>query len=480
MATEVLKRNKLEYAPGSIRELLVIALPMMASSACDTAMTFTDRLFLSKLGTAQMNAALIGGMTSFLMTTFFMGLIGYGTALVAQFYGFGQKRNCSVVVTQAAIIALLAYPLILMLAPLARASFRASGIAPEQLVPQTLFFNILVYASIIGLMRAVFSCFFSGIGKTRTVMIASVVSMIVNIGLNYVLVLGRFGVPSMGIRGSAYGTVTGGACGLLILVVAYFFGNKHREYGVRESFKLDVDVMRKLLKFGYPAGLEFFLNFGAFTAMITLFASQGQIIATAATITFNWDMVAFVPLVGIEIAITSLVGRYMGARQPDIAHTAAMSGIKVGTIYSVIMMILFVSIPYPLIDIFRPDVNDAIFNKSLPLTLFMVRFMSIYVLLEAMTIALCGTLRGAGDTFWAMSISVVLHWFMAVILFVLLKILHTSAEVAWIAMILWFLLFSFVFLLRYRSGKWREIKVIHDSEAELQPVYDVFHEQADI
>lgn len=193
MATEVLQKKNIEqHSPGSVRELLVIALPMMAASACDTVMTFTDRLFLSKLGTEQMNAALCGGLTSFLMTTFFLGLIGYGTALVAQFFGSGQKRNCSVVVTQTAIIAVLAYPLILMCAPLARLAFRASGIAPEQLVPQTLFFSILIYASIVGLLRSVFSCFFSGIGRTRIVMIASLVAMVVNIGLNYVLVLGRF------------------------------------------------------------------------------------------------------------------------------------------------------------------------------------------------------------------------------------------------------------------------------------------------
>lgn len=262
--------------------------------------------------------------------------------------------------------------------------------------------------------------------------------------------------------------------------MAYFFGNTHREYGVRDSFKLDLDVMHKLLKFGYPAGLEFFLNLGAFTAMITLFDSQGQIVATAATVTFNWDMVAFVPLIGIEIAVTSLVGRYMGARRPDTAHIAAMSGIKVGSMYSIVMLIMFLAIPYSLINIFRPDVNDAVFTQSLPLTLFMVRLVAVYVLLEAMTVAFCGALRGAGDTFWAMSVSVALHWLMVVILFVMLKVVHTSAEIAWVAMILWFLLFSFVFYLRYRSGKWREIKVIHDAGTDLLPAHEAFHEPADL
>jgi MATE family multidrug resistance protein len=455
-----LQNNTVKYIPGGIKELLVIALPMMASNACDTIMTFTDRLFLSKLGASQMNASLGGGMMSFLMTTFFLGLIGYGTALIAQYYGSGQKRNCSVVVTQATIIAFIAYPLILLFAPLARASFRASGIAPEQLGPQTVFFNILVYGAIITLLRGVFSCFLSGIGKTRIVMIASVVSMLVNVGANYILVFGRFGFPALGIRGSAYGTIFGGLCGLLILMVAYFFGKKQQAYCIRESFIFNPDVMWKLFKFGYPAGLEFFLTLAAFTAQISLFQSQGQLVATAATIAYNWDMVAYVPLIGIEIAITSLVGRYMGARKPDTAHASTLSGIKVGFIYSVVMLVLFLAFPIALSNVFRPSVHDKVFADALPLTLFMVRLMAIYVLVESMIVSYCGALRGAGDTFWAMFISVSLHWLMVVVLYVLFNVMHVSAQAAWVFIIIWVMLLSLAFYLRYRSGKWKEIQLV--------------------
>lgn len=451
------------YAPGSIRELLVIALPMMASSVCDTVMTFTDRLFLSKLGTSQMNAALAGGMTSFMLTTFFIGLIGYSTALIGQYFGAGRKNNCAVVVTQSAVIALVAYPIILLIAPLVRISFRSSGIAPEQLGLQIIYFNILVYGAIITLLRNVFSCFFSGIGRTRTVMVASVTAMLVNVVANYILIFGHCGFSPMGISGAAYGTLTGGVCGLLILMTAYFFGNKHKEYNIGSSYRFDFDVMRKLIKFGYPAGLEFLLTLSAFTAIIMLFQSQGQIVATAATITFNWDMVAYVPLIGIEIAVTSLVGRYMGARQPDTAHHVAMSGIKAGSVYSIIMLVLVVVFPTALVNVFRPDTGDVVFTKAVPLTVFMVRLMSLYVLLEAMIVALCGALRGAGDTFFAMCMSVTLHWLMVVILYVMFKVMHFSAQAGWVAMILWFMVLFFAFCLRYRSGKWRNIRVIHDS-----------------
>lgn len=481
MATEAQHQKTVpSHRPGSIGELLAIAMPMMASSACDTVMTFTDRLFLAQVGTSQMNAALGGGLTCFLMMTFFLGLIGYSTALVAQYFGAGQKRNCGVVVTQAAIIALVAYPLILMLSPLARMSFRASGIAPDQLGPQTIYFNILIYSTIIGLMRGVLSSFFSGIGRTRIVMIASVLSMVMNIGANYVLIFGKLSFPALGIRGAAYGTIIGGVCGLIVLAAAYFLSKSREEYGVEGSFRFDTDVMRRLIKFGYPAGMEFFLNLGAFNAMIMLFHSEGQRVATAATITFNWDMVAFVPLIGIEIAVTSLVGRYMGARRPDTAHAATMSGLKIGSIYSGVMLVMFLAFPLALVNVFRPDVGDSVFVNALPLSLFMVRLVAVYVLLEAVLVALCGALRGAGDTLWAMRTSVALHWMMVGILFVMFKVAHASAEVAWVVLIVWFLLFSYVFVARYRGGKWREMRVIHDAVPEPAPVHEGFHETADL
>ena len=466
--------------PGSARELLIIALPMMASNACDTVMTFTDRMFLSKLGTAQMNAALGGGMTCFMMVTFFVGLIGYGTALVAQYYGAGQKRNCTVVVTQTLILSVLAYPIILMLSPLARAMFRASGIAPEQLAPQTLFFNILIYATIISLMRSALACFFSGIGRTRIVMISSLTAMAVNVIANYILVLGRFGCPSMGIRGAAYGTILGGACSLLIMIVAYFGGRTSRDFGLGSSFRFDLDIMKRLLRYGCPGGVEFFLNLAAFNVMIMLFHSCGERVATAATITFNWDMVAFVPLIGIEIAVSSLVGRYMGARKPDYAHRVTVSGLKIGSVYSGAMFVMFVLFPVALVNVFRPDAHGAVFAEALPLSLFMTRLIAVYVFFEAVMVAFCGALRGAGDTFWAMYTSVSLHWLIVAILAVMLKVLHTSPEAAWVTMIAWFMLFSLVFWLRYRSGKWRHIRVIHNPTEDQVPLREGFHETADI
>lgn len=462
--------------PGGIREMVAIALPMVVSSACETVMTFTDRLMLSRLGPEQMSAAMSGGLTSFVMMTFFLGLTGYTTALVAQYLGSGQPNRCAVSVTQALIIAALAYPIILAARPLAFLLFEIIDIPAEQLDPQKQYFNILVYGVIFGLLRNCLSCFFSGIGRTTIVMFSALTAMMVNVITNYVLIFGKLGFPAMGIRGAALGTIAGSVCGLAVLAAAYLGGENRHRYNVLQTFRYDGEAMKKLLRYGYPAGLEFFLNLLAFNIMILLFCSQGITTAAAITIVFNWDMVSFVPLIGVNIGVTSLVGRYMGAGLPDTAHRATLSGLKLAWVYSFAILIAFSVFPYHLVGVFRPAETTAVFAEVFPLTVSMLRLAALYVMADALFLVFGGALRGAGDTFWAMCISVTYHWILVSVLYLLLNWFNTTAFKAWFVLCIVFMMFSFTFYLRYRSGKWRSLRVVEPECDVALPESDGFHE----
>ena len=463
--SEVLLKNR-EYAPGGIREMLAIALPMIISYAADTVMTFTDRMFLSRLGPEIMNAAMGGGLTSFMMMTFFLGLIGYSTALVAQYLGAKRKNTCPAVTTQALLIALIAYPVILLMKPLGVKLFEIMHVSAGQMEHQIIYYNILIYGTIIGLIRAAFSSYFSGIGRTRVVMVAGILSMIVNVGLNYVLIFGKLGLPALGIRGAAYGTIIGGISGLIVLAVAYFGKKNRKEFHVMKSFRYYGQIMKKLLKFGYPPGLEFILNLFAFNLMILIFHSMGDSTATATTIMFNWDNVSYIPLVGIEIAVTSLVGRYMGAQKVEIASKAALSAFKTGLMYSSVILVLFIFFPEQLVQVFKPAGASHVFEQAVPTAVFMLRVAALYVLIEAAIATCVGVLRGAGDTRWSMIASVSLHYFMVVSLYLVIKVFHLGAELGWIVVVFVFMLFSVVFYFRYRGGKWKEIKMVETNVPE--------------
>jgi MATE family multidrug resistance protein len=291
-------------------------------------------------------------------------------------------------------------------------------------------------------------------------MLSALTTMLVNVGANYVLIFGRFGLPALGIRGAAYGTIFGSLCGLLILLAAYLAESNRREFDVTFP-RLDGKVMRKLLRFGYPAGVELFLNLLAFTAMILIFHSNGLATATAVTIVFSWDMVSFVPLLGIQIGVVSLVGRYMGAGRPEVAERVTLSGLKMGWAYSSVILVLFVGFPEQLVAVFQPVGADPIFAEAAPLATGMLRLAGLYVLADAVMVVFSGALRGAGDTFWTMCISVGLHWLLLPVLLISLKILHLPPQSAWLALVIFFLSFSGVFYLRYRSGKWKTLAVLH-------------------
>lgn len=449
-----------KHKPGSIGEMIDVALPMVVSFGCDTAMIFTDRLFLAKLGSQSMSAAMTGGLSVFMLMSFFLGLIGYTTALVAQYLGAGKKEGCSRSLSQGIILSLVAYPFILALIPAAHYVFSKSGIDAVELTQLQKYFNILILGSVFSLLRHAFSAFFTGIGRTRVVMMGAAVAMTVNMALNYIFVFGKFGCPALGIRGAALGTVIASACGAVALLAVYLSKDISREFMVASSWGLDRKVLGKLWQYGCPGGIEMVSNLLAFTAMVFVFHSEGLVPAAATTIVFNWDMVTFVPLMGIEIGVTSLVGRYMGAQQIDVVKRVVHSGLKMGFVYGALMMAIFIFLPVELVHVFRPQVSDGIFSQAAPLAVAMVRLVALYVIAQAVLLVFIGALRGAGDTVWAMRISVGIHWLILAILVVMLKIGHSPVYHAWVALVVVFMAFSIAPFVRYRMGKWKTIRVI--------------------
>ncbi len=452
--------NRKQTTPGGFGEMVMISLPMVISFACDTAMTFTDRLFLSRLSPVHMNAAMAGGISYFLMLSFFFGLIGYVTALVAQYLGAQQKSQCSKVLTQAFIVIIFVYPFLLLLRPLAFALFGTLGVSPEQLILQKEYFYFLMFGAAFSLGRHALSSFFSGIGHTRHVMMAALLAMTVNCFLNYCFIFGNFGFTRMGIKGAALGTILASASSMMYLIFIYLRKNNRREFAVNQSFIFDRFIMVKFLRFGYPPGLELALNILAFSGIIFLFHAQGLVTATALTIVFNWDMVTFVPLLGIEIGVTSLVGRYKGAGRLDIAKRAVRSGFMLGLIYSFLMLALFIILPEQLVNFFRPDIANEVFSAARPLAVSMVKLVAIYVMAEALLIVFIGALRGAGDTFWAMVISVGIHWIIFAALYFALNHLHVTAFRGWVILVVIFTVLSCLPYWRYRQGVWKSIKVV--------------------
>lgn len=447
---------------GDVKDVLVVALPMLLSMSFDTIMTFIDRLFLSKLGPAEMNAALGAGAVQLALTMFFTGAISYTTAMVAQRLGAKKTSDCARVFMQAVYLSLISVPLLYLTIPLGHLAFGMEHLPADQLEYQKTYFNILMFGGVINLVRNAAPCFFSGIGETKIVMKAAFVGMIVNVACNFVLIYGLGPIPALGVAGAAYGTLIGNLVSTVILFAKFFAKSCNSRFNTRSSFAFSWPLTRELLQKGIPSGVEMFLNMSAFQLMILMFHALGPDAATASSVMFNWDMVAYVPLMGLEVASTSLVGRYVGAHDAAAATRSTYSGLKLGWGYSLLMGVFFVFLPGVLTDIFRPDMAEAsaeaigIFDAARPMSIFMLRIATFYIFVEVLLVVYAGALRGAGDTVWVMFTCAIMNWCVSGALYVAAYIFHLPAHYAWIAVVAVYSTAPVIFWWRWKSGKWRK------------------------
>ncbi|HSG58548.1 MAG TPA: MATE family efflux transporter [Woeseiaceae bacterium] len=445
-------------------ELLRLALPMVVSQGTFAVMIFTDRYFMSQIDPVHMAAALGGGVASFFSFCFFTGLLTYSNAMAAQYLGAGEPGKCPKVVTQGMIMTAMSAPFLTLITFLVTGIFEGMGHDPEQVRLERTYYLILMAGVLVTLAKACISSYFAGIGHTRVVMICDVFGLIINVPLCYVMVFGKLGFPALGIVGAGISTVVATVLAFG-LFVAFYFRKEHRDsFSVLQSFSLDLKILRRFWRLGFPSGLELFLNVAAFNLFLLMFQSYGVPEGAAAAIVFNWDILSFVPMIGLHVGVISLIGRFVGARDMARADEVMTAAFVTALAYSAMLATVYITFRYPLVEVFAPPSGD--FSAIRQLSAFMMIGLSSYVMADAIILVSGGVLRGAGDTRWLMVASVTLHWAMLVAQFFIIRVLQLSPKVSWLAFVAMILAIAAVYALRLRSGHWRDPAVLERVMAE--------------
>ena len=250
-----------------------------------------------------------------------------------------------------------------------------------------------------------------------------------------------------------------------MLFVAFYFRKEHRDrFAVQCSFSLDLKILRRFWRLGFPSGLELFLNVAAFNLFLLMFQSYGITEGAAAAIVFNWDILSFVPMIGLNVGIISMIGRFVGARDMARVNEVMTAAFVIALAYAAVLAALYITFRYPLVEVFAPPSGD--FTAIRQLSAFMMIGLSSYVMADAVILVSGGILRGAGDTRWLMVASVSLHWAMLVAQFFIIRVFEFSPKVSWITFVALVLAIALVYALRLRSDRWRDPKVLEMVMAE--------------
>lgn len=442
-----------QYNPDTLSRLLGMALPMVVSQGAFAVMIFTDRWFLAQLSPTHMAAALGGGVTFYLSISLFQGVIAYANALVAQYFGAGEYHKCAKVITQGILMAVCLVPVLAILALVLRNLFGWMDHEAEQEYLEKTYYTIMMAGGVLTLVKVALASFYSGIGRTRIVMTCDVLGILVNIPLTWALVFGHFGLPAMGIAGAAVGTILSTAFAIGIYLLFYLKPEYTRQFETAASLVYDRGIMRRYIRLGLPSGTETFLNIAAFNGFLLMFQSYGIAAAASATIVFNWDILSFVPLLGLNIAVMSMIGRSVGARDMEKANEVITAGYILGLGYSLFLATCFLAFRNQLVEVFIFFEEDAEEIRSL--ATYMMIGLGIYAFCEGVLQVAAGVLRGAGDTRWVMIASVLLHWSMLTAQYIVIRVLDYGPRISWIAFVVMILGICVVFLGRLWSNKWR-------------------------
>ena len=456
--------QRLHFNRDTMLELMRVAIPMIVSQGTFAVMIFTDRYFMSQIDPVHMAAALGGGVAAFFSFCFFSGLFSYANALAAQYMGAGEIEKCSKVVTQGFIMVVMSIPLLIIITLLVAGIFEGMDHDPLQVELERSYYQILMLGTVATLAKVCISSYFAGIARTKLVMVCDLCGLLLNVPLCYAMVFGKFGFSELGIVGAGVSTIIATVFSLMLFVFCYFAKEHREKFKVMDSFKFDGGILKRFLRLGFPSGLELFLNVAAFNVFLLMFQGYGIVEGASAAIVFNWDILSFVPMAGLNIGLVSMIGRFVGAQNMERANETISAGLMLGLAYSSVLAFIYISFRFALVEVFVPPAGD--FSEILELAGFMMVGLSSYAMADALIQVCGGVLRGAGDTRWIMYTSVSLHWIMLVAQYLIIRVFEWGPKASWLAFVFMILAIAVVFVARLRSGRWRDEEALRRVMAE--------------
>ncbi len=433
---------------------------------------FIDSMMVSRLGPITITAQSIGGLVAFVPESFSIGALGVVNTFVSQNLGAGRLKRCGQYawagLAIAAVLAAIIYPLAIFAGPL----FALIGHEPAVQTGEVLYFRYMILSVPVTMSIRVLEAFFYGLHRPTVVFTASIIANLFNIAGNYVLIFGKFGFPAMGLEGAAIATVASWGLQLAILLAVFLRPEMHRLYGTRHIRAARLRQCLGILRIGWPAGIRFFVDIFTWSIFTTILIGRfGTEHLAAATIAVRYMTLSFMPAIGISLATTALVGRYIGQGRPDLARRRAHTALRVAMVYMGACATAFWIWREPMIRMFLAVSPTAADGLDLDMIVSIGgRIMicaAIFQLFDAIGITFSGALRGAGDTLRPMIFSIVLN---LVILigggYLMVKYFPQLESIGpYIAATVYVIVLGIMMAWRFEGGAWRKIDLLGRGKA---------------
>lgn len=451
--------SKKVYPQASLSELWFLSYPLIVTMASQVVMQFVDRMFLAWYSHEALAACVPAGVLAMTFSAMFMGLASYTSVFISQYYAKKKYASVTVSLWQGIFLAVLSSLVLAGLTPGGIAVINAFGHEEAVRLLEIKYFVILNIFGGLAVINNALASFFSGRGKTKIPMWATVVGNLVNIGLDYVMIFGKLGFPAMGIEGAAWGTVIGSGSITLIFCTLIFAGKVHKEFKIRRLAGFYKPVFSRLLRFGLPNGFGFLMDILSFTLFTFMIGNIDTLSLQASNVVMSMQPVVFTVILGLGIGIQILVSKYQGLKRTDLTIKVIKNACKIGYAYAGAVGLSFFFFAPLFVGLFIPASSPdaaAITAKTYPL----MKLVSAFVLFDATYLIFGEAIRGAGDTKFYMYIMVFCAWGLLIPgTWLIVYKLQLSVFWVWSWLTFYAALTAVFMLARFLSGRWKRFNV---------------------
>jgi MATE family multidrug resistance protein len=446
--------------PGGSRELLALALPLVVSQGFMTVQIFLDTILLSWHDPLEMTASFPAVMWYWLPFGLLQVTAGYVSTFVAQYTGARRPQRVGPAVWQGIHFSLLAGLSFVLLVPAAPFVIGVGGHSPTLQVLEVVYLRCLCFAALPMLVMAAVNGFFSGRGQTWTVLGIEAAGTAVNVVLALVMIFGRAGFPEMGIAGAGWATVTGSWTSAILAITLFLQPRYRKEFRSLSGWRPERELFLRLMKYGGPAGAQVFLDVLVFNVFFQLVGRLSEAAAGATTLTIRLNMVAFLPMMGLGQAVAILVGQRLGANRSELAERSAYTGLKWAFGYMCTVAAIYLLFPTMLVNTFKGGKDPETFAALAAIVPTLLAYVAVYSVVDAVNLTFGFALRGAGDTRFVSLLTFALAWPIMVVPTYVVVNTGGSLYAAWVFATAYIFAMAVCFYLRFRSGKWKSMRVI--------------------
>ncbi|PWL29579.1 MAG: hypothetical protein DCO96_07415 [Fluviicola sp. XM-24bin1] len=304
------------------RTILSVAIPLMASSFIQSIVMITDSSFLSRYGIVAYDAAGNGGMIFVTLFVALMGMSDGSQILMAR--RIGEKKEHllaqifgTTLLINLIIAAVLLIGIQLFLPDLIRSFTHNHAIAESEIV----FVRIRSFGLLFSMITLSINSYFLAMGKTYMILVSAAIIAVTNILLDYGLIFGNLGMPSMGIAGAAYASMLADGAGMVFISLALIASNDRKRHKLFKGLRYNTDSLKSLLKIGSPITLQLLVALITWTVFFIWIEQKGEYELTVSQTIRTLYFLAFVPIWGFSSTTKTYISQYLGNKSYDDIKT---------------------------------------------------------------------------------------------------------------------------------------------------------------